>query len=304
MHTVSALGAYLVSLSFGSQSMVAPLRRVVVKRPEEAFGSNDTIGKQWKDLGYLHPPDLSGAVQEHERFVSLLKANGAEVLCLPPDDRTGLDSLYTHDPVLITDAGAVILQTGKLARHGEGPAFADALRKWDVPILGAIDGAATAEAGDMVWLDRKTLLAGRGFRTNAPGVQALTLLLQPLSVTVIEVQLPYWTGPGSVLHLMSFISLLDNNLAVVYRKILPVPLFELLRERGIQLVDVPDEEYDSLGCNILAVAPRVVLMVTGNPITRSGLEAAGCKVFEIEGREICLAGSGGPTCLTRPLLRA
>lgn len=282
--------------------MVAPLRRAIVKRPEEAFQTKDSIDKQWQSLNYLRPPDLVRAAREHERFVSLLKNAGAEVLSLPADDRTGLDSLYTHDPVLITEGGAVILQTGKAARRGEGSAFADAFRNWDVPIFGTIDGTATAEAGDMVWLDPKTLIVGRGFRTNAAGIEALKKLLEGISI--IEVQLPYWSGPGDVLHLMSFISLLDNNLAVVYRPLLPVPLFELLNERGVQLVDVPDEEYDSLGCNVLAVAPRSALMVTGNPTTRSRLESAGCKVSEFDGQEICLAGSGGPTCLTRPLLRA
>ena len=156
----------------------------------------------------------------------------------------------------------------------------------------------------MVWLDRDTLLVGRGFRTNAAGIQGLSELLSPLGVNVIPVELPYWNGPADVLHLMSFISLLDHDLAVIYRRILPVPLFELLTARGVQLVDVPEEEYDSLGCNVLAIAPRNVIMVRGNPVTRSRLESAGCQVFEFDGSEICLPGAGGPTCLTRPLLRA
>src|SRR5438874_4939054 len=160
---------------------------------------------------------------------------GSDVLYLSADERTGLDSLYTHDPVLITDRGAVIFQTGKAERRGEGPAFADAFRSWDVPILGFIDGAATAEAGDMVWLDHDTLLVGRGFRTNAAGIERLSELLISLGVTVIPVELPYWNGPQDVLHLMSFISFLDTDLAAVYRRILPVPLFELLTSRGIRL---------------------------------------------------------------------
>ena len=155
----------------------------------------------------------------------------------------------------------------------------------------------------MVWLDHDTLLVGRGFRTNAAGIQQLSDLLSPLGVKVIPVELPYWNGPADVLHLMSFISLLDHDLAVIYRRILPVPLFELLTARGVQLVDVPEEEYDSLGCNVLAIAPRNVIMVRGNPITRSRLESAGCKVSEFDGSEICLPGASGPTCLTRPLLR-
>jgi arginine deiminase len=289
--------------SAGSQSMVARLRRVIVKRPQEAFRSHDHIEKEWKHLGYTRPPDLNTAARHHQQFVDLMQQAGAEVLCLPADDRTGLDSLYAHDPVLVTDRGAIIFQTGKVARRGEGSAFADAFRNWDIPILDVIDGAATAEAGDMVWLDHDTLLAGRGFRTNALGIERLAAILSPLGVTVIPVELPYWNGPEDVLHLMSFISLLDEDLAVVYRRILPVPLFELLTVSGVELVDVPDEEYGSLGCNVLALAPRDVVMVTGNPLTRSRLEAAGCRVWEIDGSEICLPGAGGPTCLTRPVLR-
>ena len=289
--------------SFGSQSMVTRLRRVIVKRPEEAFRSQDQIEKEWKDLGYTRPPDLQAAARSHQKFVDQMKQAGTDVLYLPTDNRTGLDSLYAHDPVLVTDRGAIIFQTGKVARRGEGPAFADAFNSWDVPILGTIDGPATAEAGDMVWLDHDTLLVGRGFRTNALAIEKLSDLMSPLGVTVIPVELPYWNGPNDVLHLMSFISLLDDDLAVVYRRILPVPLFELLTVFGVELVDVPEEEYETLGCNVLAVAPRSVIMVSGNPITKSRLEAAGCTVAEFDGREICLPGAGGPTCLTRPLLR-
>jgi arginine deiminase len=284
--------------------MVAPLRAVIVKRPEEAFRDAGTIERQWKPLAYTRPPDLQRAAGGHREFVSLLKEAGANVLCLPADERTGLDSVYAHDPVLITDAGAVIFQTGKPERRGEGPAFADALKSWDVPVLDVIAGDSTAEAGDMIWLDAKTLIVGRGFRTNASGVESLSSLLAPLGVTVLPVHLPYWNGREEVLHLMAFISLLDDDLAVVYRRLLPVPLFELLSRRSIQLVDVPDEEYPTMGCNVLAVAPRKVVMVRGNPITRSRLEAAGCTVWEFDGTEICFPGAGGPTCLTRPLLRA
>ena len=283
--------------------MVGSLTRVVVKRPEEAFRSASAIDQQWRDLAYTRPPDLELAAREHQHLVSLLSAAGAEILYLPEDSRTGMDSLYAHDAVLMTNEGAIILQTGKPDRRGEGPAFADALAAWGIPVLGVIDGPSTAEAGDMVWLDEHTLLVGRGFRTNAEGIERLSDLLRPLAVCVIPVELPYWKGPGDVLHLMSFISLVDNDLAVVYRKLMPIPLFEILHQRGVQLVDVPDEEYESLGCNVLAVSPRNVIVVSGNPITRSRLEAAGCRVSQFAGNEICLPGAGGPTCLTRPLLR-
>jgi arginine deiminase len=283
--------------------MVGSLRRVVVKRPEEAFRSATSIEQEWRDLAYTRAPELDRAAREHKQFVSLLSASGAEILYLPEDNRTGMDSIYAHDAVLMTNEGAIILQTGKPARRGEGPAFADAFARWDVSVLGVIDGSATAEAGDMVWLDARTLLVGRGFRTNAQGIQKLSELLRPLGASVIPVELPYWKGPGQVLHLMSFVSLIDDDLAVIYRKLMPIPLFELLNERGVQFVDVPDEEYESLGCNVLALSPRNVIVVSGNPITRSRLEVAGCRVSEFHGNEICLPGAGGPTCLTRPLVR-
>jgi len=286
------------------QSMVAPHRRVVVKRPAEAFRPLEHIEREWKTLDYLRVPDLERCGRDHGTFVSLLMKGGAEVLYLPADDRTGLDSLYTHDPVLMTDRGAVILQTGKPARRGEGPAFADVCGKWGVPVLGKIEGDATAEAGDMLWLDRRTLLIGRGFRTNAAGVDALSSILAPLDVNVIAFDLAYWNGVNEVLHLQSFISMIDENLAVVYRRLLPVAMFELLTKRGVRLIDVPDSEYDSLACNVLAVAPRKVMMVAGNPTTRTRIEKEGGTVTEFDGSEICIPGSGGPTCLTRPIQRA
>jgi N-dimethylarginine dimethylaminohydrolase len=289
--------------SFGGQSMTAPLRRVILKRPLQAFRDERTVASQWRPLAFTGPPDLVRAGEEFQALVTLLQGQGVEILFLPEDDRTGLDSIYVHDPALITDAGAIVFQTGKIVRRGEGPAMADALATWRVPVLARITGPATAEGGDMIWLDRATLAVGRGFRTNGPGVGALRAALRPAGVEVLEFDLPYWSGPGDVLHLMSFISLLDDDLAVVYRKLLPVPLFELLEERRIRLVDIPEEEFPTQACNVLALAPRRVVMLEGNPVTRARLEAEGCEVFAIKGDEIAFKGSGGPTCLTRPLLR-
>jgi N-dimethylarginine dimethylaminohydrolase len=283
--------------------MVAPLRRVVVKRPKDAFRDAAAIAAQWKALNYMAPPDLAKAEEEFDAFVRVLEESGAEVLSLPRDDRTGLDSLYTHDPGLVTDAGAVLFRTGKVARRGEGPAMAAAFKAWGIPVLGTIDDPATAEGGDMIWIDHDTLAVGRGFRTNAAGVEALRRLLGPLGVTVLDFHLPYWDGASDVLHLQSFISLLDTDLAVVYRRLLPVPFFEILAERGVELIDIPDEEYATQACNVLALAPRRVIMLEGNPVTRGRLEAAGCEVRFVKGDEIAFKGSGGPTCLTRPVLR-
>ena len=177
------------------------------------------------------------------------------------------------------------------------------MEKWGIPVLAKVDRDATAEGGDMVWLDRNTLLIGRGFRTNASGVAAMRSILEPHNIRILEFHLPYWSGPGDVLHLMSFLSMLDDDLAVVHLPLMPVPLFQLLQERGVRMIDVAPTEYDTLGCNVLALSPRSILMAQGNPITRARLEAAGCKVQEFSGKEIAYKGSGGPTCLTRPLLR-
>jgi arginine deiminase len=291
-------------MNYGGQSMVAPLRRVIVKRPEEAFLNDELIEAQWKPLAYTGRPDLEQAAIEHRNFVEVLTKAGAEVLYLPPDSRTGLDSLYAHDPALVTDAGFIIFQMGKPARRGEGAALATVLEEWDVPVLGTLEGDEYAEGGDMTWLDQRTLVAGRTFRTNDRGITKIRSLLAPFRVSVIKVDLPYCNGPEEVLHLMSVISMLDADLAVVFRPLLPVPLFELLRDRGIQLIDVDLEEYNHLGCNILTLGPRNVLMIRGNPHIQKALERAGCKVHFFDGEEISLKGSGGPTCLTRPLLRS
>jgi dimethylargininase len=284
--------------------MVAPLRRVIVKRPGDAFRSPARIAAEWQRLGFSAPPDLERANREHDLLVALLAAAGAEVLYLPRDEGTTLDSLYAHDAGLVTEAGAVVFRMGKPDRRGEGEALAAALASWGVPLLGRVEGEGTAEGGDMLWLDPKTLVVGRGFRTNGEGVAQLRSLLRPLGIEVIDVDLPYAEGPQGLLHLGSIVSPLDEDLALVYRRLLPVPLFELLGARGIELVDVAEEEYPALACNVLAVVPRGVVMLAGLPLTRRRLEAFGCSVEEYAGEEISRKGNGGPTCLTRPLLRS
>lgn len=288
---------------FGSQNMVGKLTKVILKRPAQAFQSDEKISREWKMLGFTAPPDLEKAEQEFSWLEEILRQEGVEILYLPADERTTLDSIYTHDPVLITEAGAILLQMGKKERAGEPEAFEEALRSWDVPILGRLTGKATAEGGDLLWLDEKTLVAGRGFRTNQEGIVQLQEILRPLGVKVLSYDLPYWNGPGEVLHLMSFISLLDTDLAVVYKRLLPVAFYKLLLDRGIQLIDIPEEEFATQGCNVLAISPRRVIILKGNPITADRLRQAGCFVYELPGEEIAFKGCGGPTCLTRPLWR-
>jgi N-dimethylarginine dimethylaminohydrolase len=283
--------------------MVAPLRRVIVKRPAEAYVSAVKIQAEWRGLGFTGPPDLARAEEEHAAFVALLQAAGAEVLYLPTAAPTTLDSIYTHDPALVTEAGVVVFNLGKTERQGEGAALRAALEAWGVPVLGEVAPPATAEGGDMLWIDRKTLVAGRTHRTNAAGVARLRELLAPLGVEVIEAALPFWRGPSDLLHLLSLVSPVAEDLAVVYRPLMPLPLLELLEARGFRLLDVPEEEFAGMGPNLLALAPRRLVMLQGLPRTRAALEAAGCTVEVYAGDEISRKGGGGPTCLTRPLLR-
>jgi dimethylargininase len=284
--------------NYGSQSMVEPLRRVLVRRPDEAFGDADPA--RWH---YVSQPDLEVARTEHDAFTATLREAGCEVLYHDAPLPDHADAIYTHDPVIVTDAGAVVLRMGKAERRGEEAAIAQTLESLGVPILATLEGEATAEGGDLVWLDHQTLAVGRGYRTNAEGFRQLTAALRPLGVETVEVQLPHGDGPASCLHLMSFISMLDHDLAVVYPPLVPVPFMELLAARSIALVEVPAEEYQAMGPNVLALAPRRCLAIEGNPITRKRMEAAGCEVLTYRGRELSLKAEGGATCLTRPIFR-
>jgi N-dimethylarginine dimethylaminohydrolase len=208
-----------------------------------------------------------------------------------------------HDPALVTDQGAIILNMGKALRRGEEAALARRFEALDIPILYTLRGPALAEGGDLMWLDERTLAVGLGFRTNAEGLHQLQEALSGLEVECISVQLPYYHGPEACLHLMSIISMVDERLAVAYLPLLPVPFWNYLRERRIRLIEVPEEEFETMGTNVLALAPGQCLMLEGNPVTRQRLEAAGCEVLTYRGNEISLKAEGGATCLTRPILR-
>ena len=288
-----------MSYPYGAQSMVEPLRRVLVKRPDEAFGSADP--ERWH---YTARPDLDEAWREHDTLVEILRSSGAEVIDHPEPQPERADSIYVFDPVVVTDRGAVILRMGKELRRGEEAALARRLQEIGVPILGELGGEAVAEGGDLLWLDRRTLAAGQGFRTNAEGLRQLREILARIGVEVLPVELPYFTGPAACLHLLSLISLVDHDLAVVYPPLLSVPFWNTLNDRGVRLIEVPAEEFPTMGPNVLALAPRRCLMLEGNPVTRRRLERAGCEVLTYRGREISLKAEGGPTCLTRPIWRA
>jgi len=279
--------------------MVEPLRRVLVKRPDRAFAVDDPA--RWH---YTSQPDLKSARQEHDAFVGILREAGAEVIYHDEFQSDHADAIFVHDPVIVTDRGAVILRMGKALREGEEAVMARCLEELGVPVCHILHGEARAEGGDLLWIDHDTLAVGQGFRTNAKGLHQLEAALAGIGVRVIPVQLPYYGGPDTCLHLMSLISLVDYQAAVVYPSLLPVPFWQYLVDRGFRLIQVPDEEFRTMGPNVLAIAPGKCLMLEGNPITRRRLEEAGCQVFTYKGNEISLKAEGGPTCLTRPILRA
>lgn len=285
-----------------AQSDVGQLRRLLLKHVRDAFVDGARIDRQWRLLNYYGRPDLGRAIAEYDAFVALLKDLGAEPTFLPRDETVTMDSLYPRDAAIPTDKGVILCSMGKADRRTEPAAIATQLRETGEPIAGTISGDGRIEGGDVTWLDRKTLAVGRGYRTNDEGIRQLRALLGD-GVELIVVPLPHWRGPSDVFHLMSMISPVADDLAVVYSPLLPVPFRELLLDRGIRLVEVPEEEFESMGCNVLAVAPRVCLLRSGNPKTRQRLEAAGAAVHEFAGDEICGRGAGGPTCLTRPLVR-
>lgn len=304
----------MVTAPHGSDT--APLRRVGLVHARDALRSREAIAAEWRGLEWLGPPDLDRALAEYDRFVELLAGFGVEVDLLAPGEDATLDSLYPRDASLVFDRGFVTCSMGKAARRGEPAAAGRALAGLGVASLGAIASPGHLEGGDTAWLDASTLAAGRSRRTNAEGIAQLRALLaaagglrpepgaKPFAPPeVLEIPLPDWRGPNDVFHLMSVLSPIDRDLAVVYPPLLPGPLAAALAERGIAQVAVPDEELDSLGCNVLAVAPRRCLMVEGNPETRRRLERAGAEVTVFAGQEICVKGGGGPTCLTRPLAR-
>ena len=284
-------------------SEVDRLARLVVKHPKDAFRSQEIVDEEWRALGFTEAPDFSGAVAEYERFLELLSQSGAEILSLPVADDVGLDSIYTRDASVACDRGVILCSMGKPLRAGEPAAQGAAFARWGIPVVGRIEPPGRLEGGDVVWLDDRTIVVGRGYRTNDEGIGQLRSLLADSIDELIVVPLPHWRGPGDVFHLMSILSPVDHDLAVVYSPLMPVTFHERLGARGIELIEVPDAEFDSMGANVLALSPRRVVMVEGNPRTRALLERAGADVQEYVGREISLKGGGGPTCLTRPIAR-
>jgi N-dimethylarginine dimethylaminohydrolase len=285
-------------------SEVGEITELVVKHARDAFGGPETIGAEWRALGFTHAPDYAKAIAEYDQFLDLLARANARLHFLPKAAGTGLDSIYVRDASVICDRGVILCSMGKPQRAWEPAAQGAAFRDWDVPVVGEIRKPGRLEGGDVVWLDARTIVVGRGYRTNDEGIRQLRELLGDSIDDLIVVPLPHWKGPGDVFHLMSILSPVDRDLAVVYSPLMPVPLREQLEAHGMSFVEVPDEEFGSMGANVLALSPRRAVMVAGSPRTRALLEQAGTEVFVYAGKEISLKGGGGPTCLTRPIDRA
>ena len=279
-----------------------PLRRVALRHVREAFGGPAAIAASWRDLNYLAAPDYGRALADYDRFAEILRTSGAEIDWLPAAEGLTLDSLYLRDAALPGPHGIVLCNMGKPARAREPAAMERAFEGLGLAIAGRIEGEGRLEGGDLVWFDEGTCAVARGYRTNDDGIAQLAALLGP-GVEVVTVPLPHYRGPDDVFHLMSIISPLDVDLALVHAPLMPVVFREWLLARGIELIEVAEDELDTLGCNVLALAPRRCLAAAGNPKTRARLEAAGCEVLTYDASEISLKGQGGPTCLTRPLVR-
>jgi dimethylargininase len=279
------------------QDATGALRRVYVRPPAPGDETH------WREFGWHAAPDIRLAQEEHAALRSVLTDAGADVVVARALVLGDPDAIYTYDPVLLTDLGTIALRSGKEGRRGEADAVAEDLEDAGVEIVARIEGPGTADGGDMFWLDPATLVVGRGYRTNDEGIAQLRGILEPSGVAVVQVDLPHHLGPASCLHLLSFISPLDRDLAVAFVPMVPVRLMELLRHRGVELVAVPEDEFASQGSNVLALAPRVALALDGNPETRRRMDACGVDVRTYQGIEISRKGDGGPTCLTRPIER-
>jgi N-dimethylarginine dimethylaminohydrolase len=286
-----------------AHSEYGKLRSLFLKRVPDAFVNNGHLEKEWQLLNYTGKPDFEKAVSEYSKFESLLKETGASLFYLPQSDRVNMDSIYCRDAAIATNEGMIICNMGKAARNNEPKEEEKAFNENHISVLGAIKSPGTVEGGDIAWLDEQTLAVGHSYRTNEEGIAQLAALLNPIGVEIVVATLPHFKGTGDVFHLMSILSPVDKNLAVVYSPLMPIAFRNYLLKKGYQLIEVLDDEFETMGCNVLALSPRECLLVSGNNKTKSLLQGAGCNVIEYMGNEISVKGGGGPTCLTRPVWR-
>ena len=292
-----------MSSNMTTHSDTGRLQSILLKHPRDAFESREKVEAQWERLNYRAAPDLERAVDEYDRFVELFRDAEVEINFAPVDGTTTLDSIYVRDAALVTDRGAILCSMGKADRRAEPAALAASLEAAGIEVLGAIGGDGRLEGGDVVWLPENRIAVGHGYRTNDDGIRQLRELTEGIAQEIIVVPLPHWRGPSDVFHLMSMVSPVDRDAALVYSPLLPVAFRERLLALDQRLIEVPDEEFASMGCNVLALGSGRCLMLDGNPVTRRRLERAGIEALVYGGEEISRKGEGGPTCLTRTLLR-
>lgn len=290
-------------MQYGCQSMTGKIKSILLKRPEQAFISQEHLTQQHAAFTYIGCPDYAQTLCEYDAFEAVIRRYVDDVHFLPADKRTGLDSIYAHDPLQITKRGAIYFPMGKALRAGESYASQDYLQSVGVPTLGRIEAPGKMEGGDVLWIDAHTVAIGRGYRTNDAGIAQFRELTKDFIEQYIIVPMPHADGEDCCLHLMSVISFVDTDKAVVYSRYMPVFFRQFLIERRIRLFECDDEEYDYLGSNLLCVEPGVCLMIDGCPKIQGALERAGVTVHTYPGRELSWRGTGGPTCLTRPICR-
>jgi N-dimethylarginine dimethylaminohydrolase len=290
-------------MEYTCQSEYKKLEFVLIKTAEESFIDEEKLKKEWAELNYLSKPDLTRAKEEYKAFKSLLSKEVPDISCFPKSELVTIDSIYCRDASIATDYGMIICNMGKQARALEPITQKKYFEANNIPILGTIKNPGTLEGGDVAWLDKNTLAVGHTYRTNSSGIAQLKELLSPYKIEVVVAELPHYKGTTDVFHLMSILSPVDKDLAVVYSPLMPISFRNELLRRGFSFVEVPEHEFESMGCNVLAVAPRQCIMVAGNPHTENALRSKGCTVFTYEGKEISNKGGGGPTCLTRPIHR-
>jgi N-dimethylarginine dimethylaminohydrolase len=291
------------SENFNGHSMTGELLRVMVCPPVNAGWGDERKAEKWKELGFQRAPDCATAQQQHEVLSQLLREAGAEVVSLPSTGVLTLDAVYTHDASLATDYGLVLMNPGKKSRIAEAQAHAHFCGELGIPVLGEIGLPGTSESGDVVWLDARTLLVGEGYRTNRAGIEQMRSLLSAKKIEVLSAPLPYGSGPSACLHLMSLMSVLDEQTILVDLPWLAVETVELLKARGFDLIEIDYSERDALACNVLALGKKRLIAIEENAKTNERMREAGFEVRTFPGSEICINGAGGPTCLTRPLLR-
>jgi N-dimethylarginine dimethylaminohydrolase len=289
--------------NFNGHSMTGELRRVVVCPPRNAGWDASDKAEAWRELGFQHAPDFAAAQREHEVFGRLLEEAGAEVVSLPPAESLTLDAVYAHDASLATDFGLILMNPGKRSRVPEPQAHADLCRQLGIPIFGEIRLPGTAESGDVVWLDSQTLLVGDGYRTNKAGIEQMRAMIAAKNIEVISAPLPYGRGPSACLHLMSLMSMLDEQTILIDLPWVAVETVELLKTRGFHFLEIEASERETLACNVLALGKKRLIAIEQNAKTNQRMRDAGFDVRTFPGAELCVNGGGGPTCLTRPLLR-